>query len=210
MLREALGAIAALKQERLAGRDLSQGTLQLARLAGEDERRETGQLLLDGPQCGRIRVSRNLLDGVAPPTVGRPALAHRLLPMLRALSRRGPFNQARLIRGMDGNGESALAANPPSDRGLCPTPLAGDAAPLYRSSAGPHRPEAIMGGLRRSWEGEDGCGRQDCAGDGGGCRNRQGGFVGARSRRVGGRAGGAPPGTAPWRRGGKIPPLARG
>ena len=40
---ERLGALAGLEQERAAGRRLGERGLQLARLAGEDERRHDGQ-----------------------------------------------------------------------------------------------------------------------------------------------------------------------
>jgi hypothetical protein len=40
MLGEALGAVAALQQEGIAGGDVGERTLQLVGLAGEDKRRE--------------------------------------------------------------------------------------------------------------------------------------------------------------------------
>ena len=45
MLGEAFGAIAALQQESLAGRDLRQRLFQIARLAGKDQRRQRMQLM---------------------------------------------------------------------------------------------------------------------------------------------------------------------
>ena len=47
VLGEALGAIAALQQERLARRDLRQRLLQVARLAGKNQRRKGRKLRLD-------------------------------------------------------------------------------------------------------------------------------------------------------------------
>ena len=76
MLGEALGAVAALEQERLAGRDLRERALELPRLAGEDQRRKAGELALDAFQRRRVRIGRHLLDGLFPPAVRRPPLAH--------------------------------------------------------------------------------------------------------------------------------------
>ena len=67
MFGEGLGAIAALQQERFTGGDFREHPLQLARLAGEDERREAGELALDIGKGGGIGIVRHLLDGQAPP-----------------------------------------------------------------------------------------------------------------------------------------------
>ena len=47
MLGKALGAIAALQQEGLAGRNAGQRLLQIARLAGKHQRRKGRKLRLD-------------------------------------------------------------------------------------------------------------------------------------------------------------------
>ena len=62
MLGEALGAIAALQQERLARRGLAERPLELARLAGEDQRRIAGELALDLGQRRAVAIDRRLLD----------------------------------------------------------------------------------------------------------------------------------------------------
>ena len=76
MLGEALGAVAALKQETLALRNARQLALQLARLTGEDQRRITGKLLLDRGQLGLILVVRHLHDREVPPAVRCPVRRH--------------------------------------------------------------------------------------------------------------------------------------
>ena len=53
-----------------------QRLLQLARLAGKNQRRKAGELLLDRLQGCLIRIVRNLLDGLCPPAIGRPTLGH--------------------------------------------------------------------------------------------------------------------------------------
>src|ERR671911_297868 len=107
MLREALGAIAALEQERLAGRDLRERPLQLARLTCKNERRKPGELLLDGLQRRRIGIAGHLLDGHLPPALRRPPLAHDTLPVWPkprdAAVRSGSYTR--------GGGEKASAAN---------------------------------------------------------------------------------------------------
>ncbi len=72
MFGEAFGAVAALQQKRLAGAHLRQQLLQLARLAGEDQRRKGGNLLLDIGKRRLVRISRDLDDRLGPPAVGRP------------------------------------------------------------------------------------------------------------------------------------------
>ncbi|MHC2631144.1 phytoene/squalene synthetase [Bradyrhizobium liaoningense] len=47
VLGEALGTVAALEQEGVAGRNAPQGLLQVARLAGEHQRRKGRKLRLD-------------------------------------------------------------------------------------------------------------------------------------------------------------------
>ena len=51
MLGEALGAVAALQQEGLAGRDLASAALELARLTGENERREAASCARRAPSA---------------------------------------------------------------------------------------------------------------------------------------------------------------
>ena len=76
MLGEAFGAIAALQQEGLAGGDAGELLLQLARFAGENERRKGGELLLDFGELVEVRINRNLLDRPRAPTVGAPSRCH--------------------------------------------------------------------------------------------------------------------------------------
>jgi hypothetical protein len=79
MLGEALGAIAALKQESLSGRHLGELPLQLARLTGKNERRKPGELLLDRVERLHVRIGRDLLNGLSPPAFRRPPLVHLCL-----------------------------------------------------------------------------------------------------------------------------------
>ncbi len=73
MLVEALGAVAALEQERLARGDVGELTLEVARLASEDEGRKTGELPLHIGQRRLVPVDRRLLDRQISPTARRPA-----------------------------------------------------------------------------------------------------------------------------------------
>ena len=78
---EALCAVAALQQERLAGRDLREISLQLARLAREHERRVRTELLLDARQSCRIGViRRDVLGWERAPPCGGPFFLHRFEP----------------------------------------------------------------------------------------------------------------------------------
>ena len=69
-LGEALGAVAALQQEGLAGGDIGQPLLQPPRLAGEDQRRVAMQGLLDALQCGLVGISGHLPYRQAAPAAG--------------------------------------------------------------------------------------------------------------------------------------------
>ncbi len=73
---EALGAVAALQQEAFARRDAAERLLEIARLAGEHQRRIARELLLDGLQRRLVRVVRHLDDRLAPPAFTRPTLGH--------------------------------------------------------------------------------------------------------------------------------------
>ena len=72
MLGEALGAVAALKQERFARRGSAEHALELPRLAGENERRIAGELALGLAQRRRVTIDGRLLDRLRPPAVGGP------------------------------------------------------------------------------------------------------------------------------------------
>ena len=76
MLGEALGAIAALQQKRLARGDPGELGLQLARLAGEHQRREGRKLLLDVVERGPVGINRDLLDRPRAPAVWAPTGCH--------------------------------------------------------------------------------------------------------------------------------------
>jgi hypothetical protein len=80
MLGEALGAVAALQEKSLAGRHLAERPFQLARLPGEHEGREAGELLLDRCEHLPIRKIRHLLDRQFAPARRHPTLAHRQPP----------------------------------------------------------------------------------------------------------------------------------
>src|SRR5579862_5252674 len=81
---EALRAVAALQQERLAGGDIGEPVLQPPRLAGEDQRREALQHLLDAAERGLVGIAGNLPDRQAAPAHGGPFLAHGLVLRRRA------------------------------------------------------------------------------------------------------------------------------
>ena len=81
MLGEALGAIAALEQESLASLRRAEHALQLARFAGEDQRRIAGKLALDLGERGAVAIDRLLLDRPRSPALGCPAaLGHGKTP----------------------------------------------------------------------------------------------------------------------------------
>src|SRR5262249_16727065 len=85
VLGEALGAIAALQQESMPGRDPSQGLLEAARLAGEHQRREARKLPLDLGEGPRVRGLGKLVRRAASPAVPSPALGHGPLRIPRVL-----------------------------------------------------------------------------------------------------------------------------
>ena len=72
VLGKAFGAIAALQQECLAGRDLGQRSLEVARLAGKHQRRKGGKLRLDIGQRLGVRIIRHLHDRLAAPGIRAP------------------------------------------------------------------------------------------------------------------------------------------
>ena len=94
VLGEAFRAVAALKQESLAGGDLGEPLLQLPGLAGEDERRIGGDPALDGGERRRVGIGRGLLDRPRAPAIGGPALLHHThseLAKIVAVYIRGPL-----------------------------------------------------------------------------------------------------------------------
>lgn len=76
-LGEAFRAVAALKQEGAAGRDVGERRLEAPRLAGEDERREVPERPLDRLDRFRIRIGRRLADRPRPPGFRGPFLHDR-------------------------------------------------------------------------------------------------------------------------------------
>ena len=78
MLGERFRAVAPLQQKRLAGRHPGERRFQLARLAGEDQRREARQLLLDLGEHRSVRIARHLLDRLLPPACRAPSVLHRV------------------------------------------------------------------------------------------------------------------------------------
>ena len=79
-LGEALGTVAALKQEALARRDRRKVGGQSPRLAGEHERRKARDLLLRGSERLRIGIVGQLARLKAAPAPGGPADSHYVTP----------------------------------------------------------------------------------------------------------------------------------
>ncbi|MNO59409.1 hypothetical protein D3C76_499970 [compost metagenome] len=75
-LGEAFRAVAALQEEGAPGGDFGELPAQLAGLAGEHQRREAGEGLLDLGHAGGVRVMGLLLDRLASPAIGAPGQAH--------------------------------------------------------------------------------------------------------------------------------------
>ncbi|MEY9437259.1 hypothetical protein ABIF14_004350 [Bradyrhizobium elkanii] len=75
---KALGAVAALQQEGLAGGDPPQRLLQAARLAREHQRRKGRQLGLDIGQCLGIGIIGHLQHLLGAPAIGCPPLGHEV------------------------------------------------------------------------------------------------------------------------------------
>ena len=75
-LGKAFGAIAALQQERLAGRHLGEIGLQVARLARKDERRKLAKLRLDRGERRLVPIDGHLNALLAAPAFRRPLRRH--------------------------------------------------------------------------------------------------------------------------------------
>jgi hypothetical protein len=82
MLGEALGAVAALQQESIAGGDLTECAFQPPRFAREDERGKSRKLFFDFRELRPVRIFRNLQNGFRAPAIRRPTLGHE--PILHA------------------------------------------------------------------------------------------------------------------------------
>ena len=78
MFAEALGAIAALQQERVARGRLAEGLFELARLTCKNQRRITGKLALGLGQRRAIGIGGRLGDRLRPPTIRGPTLVQHL------------------------------------------------------------------------------------------------------------------------------------
>ena len=76
VLGKALGAIAALQQEGLAGGDARQRLFQVAGLAGKNQRRKRRKLRLDIGQCLGIGIIGHLQHRLGAPAIGCPPLGH--------------------------------------------------------------------------------------------------------------------------------------
>ena len=85
VLGKALGAVAALQQERLAGGNAAQRLFQVAGLTGKNQRRKRGQLRLDIRQCLGIGVIRHLQYRLGAPAIGCPPLGHDVTPEQKPL-----------------------------------------------------------------------------------------------------------------------------
>ena len=79
VLGEALGAVAALQKKSFARGDLAQHTLQLARLARENQRRKARELTLDPGQRRLVAIDGHLLDRFCSPACGRPAFVGHIV-----------------------------------------------------------------------------------------------------------------------------------
>ena len=91
VLGEALGAIAALQQEGLAGRDLGQRLLQLARLACKNQRRKASRACAStSPSCGLVGIVRHLHDRHRAPAFRRPRCSHFNSPHTKRATCRAP------------------------------------------------------------------------------------------------------------------------
>ena len=73
VLFETLGAIAALKQERLTALRCAQRPFELSRFARKNQRRIFGELRLGFGERGRVRIGRALRDRLRPPAFRAPA-----------------------------------------------------------------------------------------------------------------------------------------
>jgi hypothetical protein len=76
VLGEALGAVAALKQEGLACGYTRKRLFQVAGLTCKNQRRKRGELRLDVGQSLGIGINRHLLYRFGAPAVGGPPLGH--------------------------------------------------------------------------------------------------------------------------------------
>ena len=92
VLAEALGAIPALQQERVSAGCLAQCLLELARFAGEHQRRIAGKLPLGFGESRAVAVSRRLGDRPRAPTLRGPTLVrhHPFLKQGSAAASRPP------------------------------------------------------------------------------------------------------------------------
>ncbi|MCZ6859274.1 MAG: hypothetical protein O7I42_03170 [Alphaproteobacteria bacterium] len=73
---EALGAISALQEERLTFGGLGELRLQIARLAGENQRRGLGKGLLGRGQRLGVGLDRHLIGRLLAPAIGGPLTHH--------------------------------------------------------------------------------------------------------------------------------------
>ena len=78
MFAEALGAIAALEQERVARGRLAERLLEFARFACKNQRRIAGKLALGLGQRRAIGIGRRLRDRLRPPAIRAPSLVQHL------------------------------------------------------------------------------------------------------------------------------------
>jgi len=89
-VEEGLGAVAGLEQERPALGDLAEGLGELAGLAGENQGRDRGQVLLGQVDGGRVRPDRLLHHREVAPRCRRPGLGHgSMIPRARPVRQRG-------------------------------------------------------------------------------------------------------------------------
>ena len=121
VLGEALGAVAALEEEPLAGRDPGEPLLELPRLAGKDQRRIGGDAGLDRGERRRVGIDRRLLDRPRAPALWGPALLHHA--KLRTRKNRGGLYTASL--------DFATRVAP---RGVAPHPIPAGGLSLRRPS----------------------------------------------------------------------------
>ena len=88
---EALGAVAALQQKRLTGRDIRQPLFEASSLPGKDQGRKAPQRLLDIGERRLVGIARHLPYRQTAPAVRGPFLAHLTNPPRGLVAHLGPI-----------------------------------------------------------------------------------------------------------------------
>ena len=98
VLGEALGTVAALQQKGFTSRHLGKRLLELARLAGKNQRRIARNMRLDGGKRRHVGIVGHLLDGQGTPGVGLPGGGHDAALLLDASPRGNHRGAVRIWR----------------------------------------------------------------------------------------------------------------